>query len=961
MAFEVRSELPGLEPEAKRCLVEVQTAIRREFDRHDQRSSRPKRKVTQLNEQNVIAKPGEVVRVKPGEHDITVYLPEPEPGNAGEDIIVNVEGDGTQTGRVNVEPLNGTCDNPGIVQLNSPGSYRYTSTGASNEGEAGGAWTGPPPIAVEDIPASVAGDGLQGGGGVPLAVDVSDFAGTGLEDDGSENIRIATSAAGDGIQGGGGVALAVDVSDFAGTGLEDDGSENLRIAAAAAGAGLIGGGGSALAVGAGTNVTVNANDVAVVNFPLSGLATQADQTGVANKSGGVAAPVATALGTYLSGITADVVVSSAAEVRVNAPGGVAVEACASPSTSIGLNDLCINADGGVSINAGAQQVAVSNGNVELRATVDLLLNGVQGAALESMATPSVAVATGDVVINADGGIGVRAGVTAITSVTNGTLDVQTAGNATLALGADLIVNALSGVNITADAAAAGSAVGTGVIALNAPTNGIALTAGLAEVNLAGAGDIKLNASSGVRVHAGATAETTASGIELSSDTSITSTSTTFCRQTSTTDTQIAAGSGVNIRAGSTTALGADDGDVLVNATGGIGLIAGASTLTGVTGNDIRLIADADIGLAGASGVNISGGHAVGAADAGDVVLNATSGIRLHQGATPVTGGTGVQISTDTDVLIEATDDITINPTDDLVLQTNGTTRARINAAGDWDYENALDFDVTGAAAIDATGNITLTTSGVGTDILLTALTTCAASAAQVVLNSTNTEFRVNVNGCAINGVGFLQIEEEASSTLSNPDGIGSYWVLNLAPNEAMFTDDDDNDWRLNCSGVASNSAITTISAAQTTITPATFTIPANSLRAGSCYELDVMGVFVRGATATALNIVADLMLAGAGARGLVSAALTTAGSYHFHIKALINILTTGSSGTYSASIQLHSDGAVALGDTHAGSTNITSNTIDTTVSNTLAIRCNMSATVAATSLTVNNAIIKKVF
>lgn len=42
--------------------------------------------------------------------------------------------------------------------------------------------------------------------------------------------------------------LAVEPANFAGTGLEDDGSDNLRISAAAAGSGLTGGGGSALAV-----------------------------------------------------------------------------------------------------------------------------------------------------------------------------------------------------------------------------------------------------------------------------------------------------------------------------------------------------------------------------------------------------------------------------------------------------------------------------------------------------------------------------------------------------------------------------------------------------------------------------------------------------------------------------------------------------------------------------------------
>ena len=101
-----------------------------------------------------------------------------------------------------------------------------------------------------------------------LAVEPADFAGTGLEDDGADNLRLASQ--GNGIAGGAGSTLSVqadgttggniqpvnvvangvglDVNAIAGTGLEADGSANLRIAAAAAGDGLTGGGGSALAV-----------------------------------------------------------------------------------------------------------------------------------------------------------------------------------------------------------------------------------------------------------------------------------------------------------------------------------------------------------------------------------------------------------------------------------------------------------------------------------------------------------------------------------------------------------------------------------------------------------------------------------------------------------------------------------------------------------------------------------------
>lgn len=90
------------------------------------------------------------------------------------------------------------------------------------------------------------GDGIKIAAGA-LDIEPADFAGAGLEDDGADNLRIASAAAGDGLKGGSGAALDIEPADFAGTGLEDDGADNLRIASAAAGDGLTGGSGSALA------------------------------------------------------------------------------------------------------------------------------------------------------------------------------------------------------------------------------------------------------------------------------------------------------------------------------------------------------------------------------------------------------------------------------------------------------------------------------------------------------------------------------------------------------------------------------------------------------------------------------------------------------------------------------------------------------------------------------------------
>ena len=59
---------------------------------------------------------------------------------------------------------------------------------------------------IDDVATLFAGDGLQASSAV-MAVDVSDFAGTGLEDDSSENLRLATQ--GTGISGGNGSTLSI--------------------------------------------------------------------------------------------------------------------------------------------------------------------------------------------------------------------------------------------------------------------------------------------------------------------------------------------------------------------------------------------------------------------------------------------------------------------------------------------------------------------------------------------------------------------------------------------------------------------------------------------------------------------------------------------------------------------------------------------------------------------------------
>jgi hypothetical protein len=100
-------------------------------------------------------------------------------------------------------------------------------------------------ISVTNSPITVnANDGLDGGGDVELtesvglSINVSDFAGSGIQDNGSNDLELVNDtfsiSAGDGLNGsgtdglGGSLSLSVDVSDFAGAGIVADVNNNLQ-------------------------------------------------------------------------------------------------------------------------------------------------------------------------------------------------------------------------------------------------------------------------------------------------------------------------------------------------------------------------------------------------------------------------------------------------------------------------------------------------------------------------------------------------------------------------------------------------------------------------------------------------------------------------------------------------------------------------------------------------------------
>lgn len=171
-----------------------------------------------------------------------------------------------------------------------------------------------------------------------------------------------TYTAGDGIDLASNV-FSVDVSDFAGTGLEDDGANNLRIAAAAAGDGLTGGAGSALAVGGSTSIIVGADDVQ--RAAITGFATAAQNSNVTSS----AEPIVTFSAS--SNMSNERILSNGANTTINTTiaGQIRVDAT---DTTYSSGDSITISGGGNSVNyTGNATVVEISGATSNLGTIDI--------------------------------------------------------------------------------------------------------------------------------------------------------------------------------------------------------------------------------------------------------------------------------------------------------------------------------------------------------------------------------------------------------------------------------------------------------------------------------------------------------------------------------------------------------------------------------------------------------------
>jgi hypothetical protein len=270
--------------------------------------------------------------------------------------------------------INGGVGSGGVVKVKAAGiTATELNTSVAGNGLTGG---GGSALAVG------AGDGISVAADT-VAVNASALTGQGITDDGSNNFTVnlaATSGlsktAGSGAQlavvAGDGIDLAsptsnavnVKVSDFAGAGLEDDGSNNLQIASTAAGAGLlITTPGVIDIVAADSSLTINADDIAVKLDPAGAIDLDGGSAGLEVRTDGSTVGINGSNQLYVpnSGITGTQLNVSVAGAGLAGGGGSALSVNVDRALTIVADSVGINlaATSGLSVASGLTVVADS--------------------------------------------------------------------------------------------------------------------------------------------------------------------------------------------------------------------------------------------------------------------------------------------------------------------------------------------------------------------------------------------------------------------------------------------------------------------------------------------------------------------------------------------------------------------------------------------------------------------------
>lgn len=136
-------------------------------------------------------------------------------------------------------------------------------------------------------------------------------------------------------------------------------------------------------------------------------------------------------------------------------------------------------------------------------------------------------------------------------------------------------------------------------------------------------------------------------------------------------------------------------------------------------------------------------------------------------------------------------------------------------------------------------------------------------------------------------------------------GKGAFWTLNTAPTAPMFTDDVEADWSLAPNIVASMSALQSATNSTTAVVGTSFSVPANTFRAGTLYELEGYIVVRRGATTNPANLTVNITLGGTVyATTATSIFVTANAALQCLVKGYLLCLSSGAAATFVGNVMI---------------------------------------------------------
>jgi hypothetical protein len=199
---------------------------------------------------------------------------------------------------------------------------------------------------------------------------------------------------------------------------------------------------------------------------------------------------------------------------------------------------------------------------------------------------------------------------------------------------------------------------------------------------------------------------------------------------------------------------------------------------------------------------------------------------------------------------------------------------------------------------------------------------------------------------------------ESASGPSVAAGQGAFWPQSTAPSRPMFTGDEGDDWALGYACVSVNTTIPTATNATTNLScGGSYTVPANTPRAGTLYRFYGMYTFVETAAPPTLTL--ELLVDGVAIRSMTITSAASAGTRGGEVWGYLRYQTIGAGGTMMCSQGRQNNHGSTEDERVEPSLSVGTDAVDTTANHAIELRIRMTTAVASNTLTVTQGFIER--